>query len=202
MRQCTYCHQQGNAATRLEREDWRWEKVLTLMARMGGTLTPELRAKIPALFRAAYDPAQAALRLTADAGAPGWAPPPSADARRAVIEEWELGGRASVQHDVVVHPDGRLYSVDMNEDKLYRLDPTVAGGARESWDIPHGELPLGGVFARVEQPAQSRRYITRVEAPGMVAAQRCFSLDQREARRRTVLEERQGDQRILQATPH
>ncbi len=62
-----------------------------------------------------------------------------------MIEEWDLGGRASMQHDLVVHRDGRIYSVDMPQDQLYRLDP--ATGAREAWPIPRGDLPLGGVFA-------------------------------------------------------
>jgi streptogramin lyase len=150
VRQCTYCHQQGNAATRLEREDWQWEKVLTLMARMGGTLSPELRAKIPALFRAAYDPAHAVERLTTNAVA---VPPPPAEVRRAVIDEWELGGRASMQHDLAVHPDGRVYSVDMTQDQLHRLDP--ATGEAASFPLPASDLPLGGVFGGGGQPLPS-----------------------------------------------
>jgi streptogramin lyase len=50
------------------------------------------------------------------------------------------------------HPDGHLYSVDMSQDRLYRLDPTVPGGARETWQIPRGDLPLGGVFAATGTP--------------------------------------------------
>ena len=153
VRQCTYCHQQGNAATRLEREDWQWEKVLTLMSRMGGTLTPELRARIPGLFRAAYAPAHAVPRLTAGMGRADFAPPPSPEVRRAVIDEWELGGRASMQHDLAVHPDGRVYSVDMTQDQLYRLDPTT--GEAASFPLPPAGLPLGGVFGGQNQPMPS-----------------------------------------------
>jgi len=153
VRQCTYCHQQGNAATRLEREDWQWEKVLTLMARMGGTLSPDLRAQIPALFRAAYDPAQAVPRLTAGRARADFAPPPPPDVRRAVIDEWELGGRGSMQHDLAVHPDGRVYSVDMTQDQLYRLDP--ATGEAASFPLPPSGLPLGGVFGGQGQPMPS-----------------------------------------------
>jgi virginiamycin B lyase len=150
VRQCTYCHQQGNAATRLEREDWQWEKVLALMSRMGGTLSPELRAQIPALFRAAYDPAHAVPRLTAGMERDDFAPPPPAAVRGAVIDEWELGGRASMQHDLAVHPDGRVYSVDMTQDQLYRLDPE--SGASASFPLPQDGLPLGGVFGGQNQP--------------------------------------------------
>jgi len=147
VRQCTYCHQQGSAATRLEREDWQWEKVLALMARMGGMLTPELRARVPELFRAAYDPATAVPSLTASMHAPEFAPAPPAEVRRAVVEEWELGQRASMQHDLTVHPDGRIYSVDMTQDALYRLDPSRPGVAMEVFPIPEGGVPIGGAFA-------------------------------------------------------
>ena len=150
VRQCTYCHQQGNAATRVPREDWQWEKVLGLMARMGGGLSPEVRAQVPGWFRAAYDPAHAVPRLTAGMGAPDFAPPPPEEVRRAVIDEWVLGGRASMQHDLTVHPSGHVYSVDMMQDALFRLDPET--GETKSFPIPNDGLPLGGVFATSGSP--------------------------------------------------
>jgi len=149
-RQCTYCHQQGSPLTRIVREEEEWRKVLARMGRMGGLLSADLRERLPDLFNAAYDPEHAVPALTRDAGQPGFAPPPAPAARRAVVEEWELGGRASMQHDLVVHPDGRIYSVDMSQDRLYRLDPSVPGGGRESWQLPDAGLPLGGVFASKE----------------------------------------------------
>jgi streptogramin lyase len=150
VRQCTYCHQQGSLATRIPREDWQWEKILTLMGRLGGTLSPELRAQVPDLFRAAYDPKTAVPRLTAKLGTPEFAPPPPREVRRAIVDEWELGIRASMQHDLAVHPDGRVYSVDMLQDKLYRLDP--ASGAVATFAIPDDGVPLGGVLAGEDAP--------------------------------------------------
>jgi len=150
VRQCTYCHQQGSAATRVPREDWQWEKVLTLMARLGGTLSPEVRAQVPKLFREAYDPKTAVPRLTARLGTPEFAPPPPAEVRRAVVDEWELGIRASMQHDLALHPDGRVYSVDMLQDTLYRLDP--ASGDVRAFRIPDDGVPLGGVFGGEDAP--------------------------------------------------
>ena len=151
-RQCTYCHQQGSPATRVLRDEAEWRKLLALMGRMGGMLSTDLRERLPSVFREAYEPAAAVAALTARRHEPGFEPPPEAEARRAVIEDWELGDRASMQHDVTVHPDGRLYSVDMSHDRLYRLDPSVPGGERKTWDIPRGDLPLGGVFASVSSP--------------------------------------------------
>jgi streptogramin lyase len=137
VRQCTFCHQQGNWATRMLRPEEQWEKVLALMARMGAGLPGELRSELPALFTAAYDPVTAVPKLTSRMDAPDFAPAPPERARRAVIDEWELGHPASMQHDLAVHPSGLVYSVDMTQDRLYQLDPSA----------PDGDLPLGGVFA-------------------------------------------------------
>lgn len=151
-RQCTYCHQQGNLATRRLRDPEEWQKVLALMGRMGGLVSRDLRERIPEVFNAAYAPEHAVAALTADLGKPGFAPPPPAEVRAAIIEEWDLGGRASMQHDMLVHPDGRIYSVDMSQDRLYRLDPSAPDGGREDWEVPGGDLPIGGVFARMGPP--------------------------------------------------
>lgn len=160
VRQCTFCHQQGNLGTRIQREDWRWEKVLDLMSRMGAGLDPEIRAQVPALFNAAYHPDNAVPKLTREMGEPGFAPPPGAAARRAVIEEYVLGGRASVQHDITVHPDGRIYSVDMMQDILFRLDPSVPGGQREAFPLPDDGLPLNGVFGTASvMPPNSNAHV-------------------------------------------
>ncbi len=150
VRQCTYCHQQGNWATRVQRPEEQWQKVLALMGRMGGGLSPELRAQVPELFNSAYDPETAVPLLTANMNEPDFAPPPAADARRSVIEEWQVGHQASMQHDIVVHPDGSVYAVDMMQDQLYRLDPE--SGEIRVWTLPETDLPLGGVFGGRNSP--------------------------------------------------
>ncbi len=154
VRQCTYCHQQGSRATRLVRDDVEWEKLLSLMARMGGVLSPELREKIPGLWRRAYDPKRAVEALVKST--PGLSEPDEltapleADVLRSAVDEWALGHPASMQHDLAVHPDGRVYSVDMMQDKLYRFDPKTE--ARDAFALPHGNLPLGGVFGAASGP--------------------------------------------------
>ena len=55
-----------------------------------------------------------------------------------------------MQHDLAVHPDGRVYTVDMMQDKLYRFDPETE--TRDAFPLPPGELPLGGVFGAVSGP--------------------------------------------------
>ncbi len=141
-RQCTFCHQQGNWATRVQRSREDWEKVLKLMGRMGGIISAGLRAELPDAFNAAYEEHAYLAQLTQPAfvSPPG----PQGAAATAVITEWDVGHPASMQHDLTVHPDGTIYSVDTNQDQLYRLDPRT--NERKSWDIPRGDSPLGGVF--------------------------------------------------------
>jgi virginiamycin B lyase len=155
VRQCTYCHQQGNPATRLQRDPEEWRKVLALMARMGAGLDEDLANKLPDILNAAYDPETAVPRLTDDFDESDFAP--SRRARRAVVDEFQLGGRASMQHDMVVHPSGAIYSVDMSTDTLYRLDPSAAGGSRAWFEIPAEDVPLGGLAGSVLPPNSDMR---------------------------------------------
>jgi streptogramin lyase len=142
IRQCTFCHQQGSWATRVPRSDEDWQKIFKLMARMGGVISSDLRSELPRAFNAAYSDDNYLKALEEpDLASPVW---PSGAARDAVITEWDLGHPASMQHDLVVHPDGSIYSVDTNQDQLYRLDPRTH--QRQSWRIPRGDSPLGGIF--------------------------------------------------------
>jgi virginiamycin B lyase len=142
MRQCTFCHQQGSWATRVQRSREDWEKIFKLMARMGGIISADLRKELPGAFNAAYAEETYLPALTQ----PQFVPPPAPQgaAATAVITEWDVGHPASMQHDLTVHPDGTIYSVDTNQDQLYRLDPRT--NERKSWSIPRGDSPLGGVF--------------------------------------------------------
>jgi streptogramin lyase len=141
MRQCTFCHQQGNWATRVPRSQEDWEKIFKLMARMGGVISADLRAELPQAFNDAYDETN---YLRAFAAGETSLPLPQEAMAQAVVTEWDVGHPASMQHDLTVHPDGGIFSVDTNHDKLYRLDP--ATDERRVWDIPRGDSPLGGVF--------------------------------------------------------
>jgi streptogramin lyase len=146
LRQCTFCHQQGSWATRVQRDPEQWRKIFVLMARMGGILSTRVRTALPEALNAAYDESSYVPALGERFTPPA---PPAAAAGRAVITEWEVGNVGSMQHDITVHPDGRVYSVDTTQDKLYRLDPRT--GERRTFDIPRGDSPLGGVFT-TQQP--------------------------------------------------
>jgi virginiamycin B lyase len=146
LRQCTYCHQQGSWATRVQRDPEQWRKIFALMARMGGILSTRVRTALPDALNAAYDESSYVPALGARFTPP---PAPAPAAAHAVVTEWDVGDVGSMQHDVTVHPDGRVYAVDTMEDKLYRLDPRT--GERRTFAIPRGDSPLGGAFA-TQQP--------------------------------------------------
>jgi len=155
VRQCTFCHQQGSWATRVQRDPEEWRKIFALMARMGGILSTRVRTALPEALNAAYDESSYVPALGEHFVPP---PPPDAAAGRAVITEWEVGGVGSMQHDLTVHPDGHVYSVDTTQDKLYRLDPRT--GERRTFDIPAGDSPLGGVFStRQPIPANADAHV-------------------------------------------
>ncbi|MCP4908887.1 MAG: hypothetical protein GY910_28250 [bacterium] len=159
--QCTYCHQQGNWATRRPRTAEQWEKLILLMGTRGAMISRDLREKLPEIFIEAYEPERAVAELVGADFRSETFELPSHEARRSVIEEWPLGGRASMQHDIMVHPDGRIYSVDGPQDQLHRLDLGVPGGKRESWVLPHGDLPPGGVFASSsKETSTSNSYVS------------------------------------------
>ncbi|MEE2664477.1 MAG: hypothetical protein VX681_10210 [Myxococcota bacterium] len=143
--QCGFCHQQGNLHTRIQRDEEEWSKIISLMGRKGGMLTRGLRERLPAIFNEAYAPDQAIPALTAHMNEPDFAPAPEPEVLAAIIEEWDLGGPGSKQHDVMMHPDGSLWGVDGPFDQLHRLDP--ATDERRTFKIPNAGLPLGGVFA-------------------------------------------------------
>ncbi|MCB1685789.1 MAG: carboxypeptidase regulatory-like domain-containing protein [Pseudomonadales bacterium] len=159
VRQCTYCHQQGSPATRLQRDEAEWQKILALMARMGAGLDEDLSSRIPGLLNSAYDPATAVPALTRGWEKPDFSPPPQPAALGAIIDEFELGGRSSMQHDMIVHPSGHIYSVDMTTDTLFRMDPRVPGGKREWFKIPSEGLPLGGNMGSGALPSNSEMYV-------------------------------------------
>ena len=155
LRQCTFCHQQGSWATRVQRDPEEWRKIFALMARMGGILSTRVRTALPVALNAAYDETSYVPALGEHFVPP---PPPAADAMHAVVTEWDVGGVGSMQHDLTVHPDGTVYSVDTTQDKLYRLDPRT--GERRTFDIPRGDSPLGGVFAtRQPIPANADSHV-------------------------------------------
>jgi virginiamycin B lyase len=147
--QCTYCHQQGSPLTsrhQFTREQW--EDVIYDMGRRSAIISNSLRSVLPDHLIAAYKQDNVLEKLPTYDGADGPLPVPSAEARRGVIEEWNLGGPTSGQHDpMVYHPDGSIWTVDGPMDTLHviRFDKNP-DGERKSYLIPRGDHKPGGVY--------------------------------------------------------
>lgn len=154
--QCTYCHQQGTPMTRVNRSREQWADVILDMGRRGAIITKALREKLPDYFMRAYDKQNALEKLSRYQSDQGPLPVPSAEARRAVIEEWDLGTPQSNQHDpMVYHPDGSIWTVDGPMDTLHKISfDKNPDGERKSYEIPRGDHKPGGVYWRMEGRAQ------------------------------------------------
>ncbi len=152
--QCTYCHQQGSPLTsRRQFDRSQWVETIIDMGRRSAIISNSLREVLPDRYLAAYDEANVLAKLPTYDSVDGPLPVPSPIARRAVIEEWQLGGRTSGQHDLMVyHPDGSIWTVDGPMDTLHVIrfdkDPD---GERKSYLIPRGNHQPGGVYWKMDK---------------------------------------------------
>ncbi len=152
--QCTYCHQQGSPITsRRQFTRQQWVDIIHDMARRSAIISNSLKAELPDHLITAYSDANVLKKLPAYDGENGPLPVPSAAVRRAVIEEWDLGGPTSGQHDLMVyHPDGSIWTVDGPMDTLHKITfDQNPDGDRTSYLIPRGDHKPGGVYWKMEK---------------------------------------------------
>ena len=166
--QCTYCHQQGSPLTsRRQFTREQWADVIYNMGRRGAIISDSLRAVLPDRYLAAYAPENVLKKLPAYDGEDGPLPVPSAEVRRAVIEEWELGGPTSGQHDLMVyHPDGSIWTVDGPMDTLHKISfDRNPDGERRSFPIPRGNHKPGGVYWKMDKGQSDGKGVDTYLAP-------------------------------------
>jgi len=152
--QCTYCHQQGSPLTsRRQFTREQWVDIIHNMGRRGAIISNSLKAELPDHLIAAYSDDNVLEKLPAYDGENGPLPLPAPAVRRAVIEEWDLGGPLSGQHDLMVyHPDGSIWTVDGPMDTLHKITfDKNPDGDRTSYLIPHGDLKPGGVYWKMDK---------------------------------------------------
>jgi streptogramin lyase len=147
--QCTYCHQQGSPLTsRRQFTREQWKAIIIDMGQRSAILTKELREKLPDAYVRAYAPENVAAKLPKYIKENGPLPIPDQQAQRSVVQEWNLGGATSNQHDVMVyHPDGSIWSVDGPIDTLHKISfENNPDGERTSYKIPTGDHKPGGAY--------------------------------------------------------
>lgn len=139
--QCNYCHQLGNATTRLPRSHELWIGTIRKMEGMLAMVTRRQKETMAGVLSHGFDgkPVEA----KHDYGA-------SAELARAKVEEWLVGDALSFIHDLDVAADGLLYGTDEGHDKLHVLDP--ATGKIEVYPQPDINLPRGGKFSGMQLP--------------------------------------------------
>lgn len=139
--QCHYCHQIGNALTRAPKNEEAWNVTIKRMEGYGALITGSDGSTFRETLAKSF------------AGAPvqdkqNHAVQPETFATR--ITEWQLGEADSFMHDAELHPNGRIYAVDMSKDRIYELDRT--SDVIKVYDLPPSELPLGGMFSGAFRP--------------------------------------------------
>jgi len=139
LRHCGFCHQQGSATMRLSRTEEQWAQVIERMQMYGAMASEEFVEQAPADLARAY----AGMNLGV-AGLPDfeyWDPQLAA----ATITEWPIGDEYSQMHDLVLHPNGKLYIGDNLMDRIYAFDPE--SGEYEVFKVPHdADAQPGGIL--------------------------------------------------------
>lgn len=139
--QCNYCHQIGNATTRVPQSHQEW---VTTLDKMEGMLAmpsaPEKAAFADVLSRG-FDGKPISAKQSYGA---------SPELARAKVREWAVGDANTFIHDADVAKDGKIYGTDEGHDILWVLDPK--SGAIEKYPLPDIDLPRGGIFSGMKLP--------------------------------------------------
>ena len=146
--QCAMCHQQGGSTTRLPRSEAEWHKLFDMMGEFGAVMDQTLYDEAPAVLNKAFDFANIDLGSFPDA-------PLAKYNSNVEVTEWEVGDATAFLHDMVVGPDGIIYSVDWINDKLYGLNPDT--NEVSEWLVPTNGLPPGGILGILSE--RGRRYL-------------------------------------------
>lgn len=139
--QCNYCHQLGNATTRVPRshEEWMGE-----ISKMEGLLAmPSARDK--QVYAEVLSKGFDGKPITANQNYGA-----SAELTRAKLVEWNVGDDYTFIHDADVGDDQKLYGTDEGHDVLWVLDRATS--KIERYPLPDSNLPRGGKFSGMKLP--------------------------------------------------
>jgi virginiamycin B lyase len=139
--QCNYCHQLGNATTRVPRSHQEWLAEINKMEAILALPSQREKSKIAAVLTKGFDgqPVQASQTYGA-----------SAELARAKVREWNAGDDFTFIHDADIARDQKLYGTDEGHDLLWVLDR--ASGKIERYALPDADLPRGGYFSGMTLP--------------------------------------------------
>jgi virginiamycin B lyase len=139
--QCNYCHQVGNALTRVPRSRQDWDQTVRRMEGYFAILTNREAEEIAATLARSFDG-----KPIAAAQVRPW----SDELAKARVKEWVVGDEMTFVHDTDVGADDRLYGSDEGHDIVWVLDRKT--GKIEANKEPDIDLPEGGIFSGFQLP--------------------------------------------------
>lgn len=140
--QCHFCHQMGNATTRVVKTEEQWRQTLQRMQGYGALITWQNEKDFAKTLSENFngEPVTAVRTLEMHDGLGG-----------SVMREWAFGGPINYVHDIEISlEDGLIYGVDMSADNIWILDRKSNDIESVQW--PPNDLPLGGMFAGAVAP--------------------------------------------------
>ena len=142
IRECTYCHQQGNALTRRPRDAQAWSDTAWRMEGYGAYITYGQHARIVDTQFKGFTGKPVVARQES---------PYNPELATAKIYEWHAGHALSFIHDAIVGFDEKLYGFDEGKDMIYILDRS--NGKLEEVVVPADpDVGVGGDFNGVQLP--------------------------------------------------
>lgn len=139
--QCNYCHQIGNALTRMPKEVSAWEATIARMEGYGAMLTRSESKQLAQGLHKGLDGSAVQIMQKYVA---------TDELARAKFIEWHVGDGMSFVHDTDVGEDGLLYGTDEGHDILWVLDRS--SGKVTQYPLPDINLPVGGLFSGMQLP--------------------------------------------------
>lgn len=139
--QCGFCHQQGNALTRIPRGEEQWGQTINRMEGYLATLTYGEEKNIAKMLAEGYKGQPVKAIQNHDF---------SSELARARVEEWHAATPMSFLHDTLVLADDKLMGIDEGRDEVYILDRK--SGQIDKYEMPVTDEVKGGNFHGMQLP--------------------------------------------------
>ena len=140
--QCNYCHQVGNATTRIPQSHQQWMTTLDKMEEaLFALLSADEKKTVANVLARGFDGRPVSAQQSYGA---------NPELVKAKVKEWLVGDGFTFVHDAFVAQDQLLYGTDEGHDLLWVLDRT--SGRIEKYPLPDIDLPRGGIFSGINLP--------------------------------------------------
>jgi virginiamycin B lyase len=139
--QCNYCHQIGNATTRIPQSHSEWLATLDKMEALLAMPSATEKSTFADVLSRGFDGNPISAKQSYGA---------SPELAKAKVKEWMVGDADTFIHDADVAQDQKIYGTDEGHDLVWVLDPKT--GKIEKYPLPDIDLPRGGLFSGMKLP--------------------------------------------------